>query len=289
MRIKNRLSSYPVLDNFGDDYINSSYTVDYDVYTQFTEIYGLLKFELKNKEIEQLIADKKAKYMVHIECPSTCYRQVYSSFEPEIEFKIQSSLLADTIEMRTFIVLEENINDYYSESFHPDYEGITFNLEAHQIIAIGTAQNYDVQKDDKDLNSLPSIIRIVKLEDKNKGSLSVNTDNNDHIIIAISGDLYDLYGRLGKSLYKDTIFSIVLLPSLIIVLQRMVNAYNQQDESMMSMHWFKVIENLLNTNKYDLSDLSIDNDSLFSVCQSIFADPVFRAFKELETLSERVE
>ena len=59
MRVKNRLSPYPILNDFGDDYIDSSFEVRYEVNTQFTEIYGKLIFELKNDEIKKLIDEKK--------------------------------------------------------------------------------------------------------------------------------------------------------------------------------------------------------------------------------------
>ena len=109
MRIKNRLSPYPILDDFGDDYVDSSFTVEYEVNTQFSEVYGKLSFNLDNEEIQQLIADKKAAYTVHIECPSTCYRTALSSNEPEIEFKLNSTMLSKVIEIRTFIVLTEAV------------------------------------------------------------------------------------------------------------------------------------------------------------------------------------
>lgn len=286
MRIKNRLSPYPMLDDFGDDYVDSSFSVEYDVNTQFSEVYGKLNFNLNNEEIQQLIAEKKAEYVVHIECPATCYRMALSSAESEIEFKINSTNISKLIEIRTFIVLTKPVRGFCSAKFHPDYQGQTFDLEAHQIIAIGTAKNYDVKKDDRDFDSLPSILRIVKLEDKKKGTLSVNTDNDDHIVVGLSEEVYELYARLGKSTFKASAFSLVLLPALVVVLQRMHNS--KDDESVNSMHWYKVIEKLLNNNGYDIEDLSIDNDSLLSVCQSIFADPIARSFKELNEWSERV-
>ena len=149
MRIKNRLSPYPVLDNYGDDYVDSSFEVDYEVDTQFTEVYGKLTFKLVNEEIRRLIAEKKAVYAVHIESPTTCYRKVISSDDVEIEFKLNASQVSKVIEIRTFIVLTQAIKGFYSKNFHPDYQGQTFDLEQHQIIAIGTAKNYDVKKDDR--------------------------------------------------------------------------------------------------------------------------------------------
>ena len=38
MRVKSRLSPYPILDNYGDDYVNSSFDAEYEMTTQFSEI-----------------------------------------------------------------------------------------------------------------------------------------------------------------------------------------------------------------------------------------------------------
>lgn len=286
MRIKNRLSPYPILDNFGDDYIDSSFTADYEVDTQFTEVYGKLIFKLENDEIKSLIEEKKAVYMVHIESSSTCYRKVFLSEDEELEFKINASLVSKVIEIRTFIVLTQAIKGFSSKKFHPDYQGQTFDLEPHQIIAVGTAKDYEIKRDNRDFDSLPSILRIVKLKNKRKGSISVNTDNDEYIVVGLSEDVFELYARLGKSAFKATAFSLVLLPALIVVIQRMCNG--KDDEAINLMHWYKVIEKLLNNNGFQIENLSIENDSLLTVCQSIFADPIERSFKELDTWSERM-
>ncbi len=286
MRIKNRLSPYPILDDYGDDYIDSSFTAEYEVNTQFTEIYGTIKFHLNNTEISKLIEQKKAMYVAHIECPSTCFRDKVCSLEREIDFKLDSTKVSKVLEIRTFIVLTEEIKGFYSTKFHPDYMDQTFDLNAHQILAIGTAMDYNIQHDDKDLESLPSIIKIVKLKDKKKGSFSVNTDNDDYILIGLTDEVYDWYAHLGKSTFKSTSFCLILFPALIIVLQRM--RINKDDSEMSNRHWFIVINNMLNKNGFNLESISIENDSLLSICQSMFADPIARSFKELESCSERM-
>lgn len=287
MRIKNRLNPYPILDNYGDDYIDSSFSVKYHVSIQFSEVYGKLIFLLKNEEIMSLIKQEKAVYVVHVECPSTCYRTVLTSTESEVEFKINISYLSNVIEIRTFIILTDDIDKYFSRKFHPDFQNQCFYLKKNQILAIGTAKNYNVQEDDKKLEALPSILRIVKLEDKKKGTLSVNTDSNDHVIIGLSKDVYDLYARLGKSTFNASSFSLVLLPALIVVLQRM--CIYKEDDSVNSMHWYQVIEQVLNNNGFNIDDLSIENDTLLAICQSVFADPIARSFKELDARSERMQ
>lgn len=286
MRIKSRLSPYPILDNYGDDYVKSSFTAEYEVSTQFSEVYGRIVFKLENEEIKSLIDNKKAEYLVHIECPSTCFRTKISTLEKEVEFKLNSKDLSKIIEIRTFIVLTEDICDFCSKNFHSDYAGQKFNLSAHQIIAIGTAMNYKIENDDKDLDSLPSIFKIVKMKDTKKGSMSVNTDNDDHVIIGLAENVYELYGNLGKTAFKATAFTLVLLPALIIIIQRMHDYRN--DDDFKNRHWFQVINTLLEKNRFKLDDIKLENDSLLSVCQSIFADPISRSFSELESCSERM-
>lgn len=286
MRIKNRLSPYPILDNYGDDYVDSSFTVDYDVMSQFTEVYGELKFNLQNEDIEKLIANGLAEFVAHIECPSTCYRTVVSSSENEMQFRMDCNVLSKVIEIRTFIVLKKDVDNYHSIKFNPDYDGETFNLKAHQIIAIGTAKNFDIEKDDKDLDSLPSIISIVKVTDKKKGAISVNTDGDYKIIVGLDEEIFGLYARLGKTTFKTTCFSVVLLPALLIIIQRMHEFRN--DEEFSSRHWFKVINKILEDNKVYLDDITVVDDSLLNKCQLIFGNPILRCFKELEEVSERL-
>ena len=124
------------------------------------------------------------------------------------------------------------------------------------------------------------------MKDAKKGSLSVNTDNDDHILIGLSKDVYELYGNLGKTTFKSTAFTLLLLPALIIILQRMHDCRN--DEDFNNRHWFQVINKLLKKNSFKLEDIKLENDSLLSVCQSIFADPISRSFSELESCSERM-
>ncbi len=288
MRIKDRLTPYPILDNQGDDYVDSSFDVEYDVRTQFTEVKGKLRFKLKNDDIQRLIDNGSAKFTAHIECPSTCYREIESTFDDEIEFCIDSAKLAKKIEIRTFVVLDKAIDSFNSSKFHPDYEGQSFSLMPHQIIAIGTAVDYSIAKDESDLEELPSVIQIKKLIDKAKGTMTVNTDGDERIIIGLHEEAYELYARLGRTTYRASAFSLVLMPAMIIILQRMHKEIKDGDGEMRNRHWFQVINSLLETNGFNLAKISCDNDSLLKVCQAIFSDPIGRSFKELNSCSERM-
>lgn len=284
MRVKSRLSPYPILDNYGDDYINSSFDVECDMVPRFSKIYGKILFHLKNKEIEELIKNEEAQYIVHVECPSTCYRVKFGSTENKIEFKLSSAKLTKEIKIKTFVVLTKDVDNFKSVDFHPDYSGQAFNLSAHQIIAIGTEIHCYPNKDDRDLKSLSSVLKVQKTDGK-KGSLTVNTDDDEYIIVGLSKEVYDLYARLGKNIYEKTSFSLILFPALIVVLQRM----HENTEDYTSHLWFQVIHSKLKDNKVSLDKIDIGNESLLEICQAIFDDPISNSFKELDSRSEKGE
>jgi len=286
MRLKSKLSPYPILDNFGDDYIDSSFVVEYDVKSQFSEVTGTVKFNLNCKSILSLIKNKQAQYVVHIECPSTCFRTTYVTEENSIDFKLNSKKIAKLIEIRVFVVLTNDVVGYTSDNFHPDYANQSYDLLSHSIVAIGTAMDFDISNDDRDLESLPSVIQIVKQNSNKMGSMTVNTDDDDHILVGLTESVFDAYVNLGKTVFKSTSFSLVLLPALIVVIQRMYAA--RDDVQMTSKHWFVVINSVLEKNGYKLDNLSIDNDTLLAVCQAVFADPIARSFNELDSYSEEV-
>lgn len=284
MKLKNRLTPYPILSQFNDDYINSSFTCEYDVINQFSNVFCKITFDLNNKEIQMLLENHKAVFSVHVECPTTCFRKVYNITEKEIEFKLNHSNVSKTIEIRTFVILTEDIHDFYSPDFHSDYSGDVFDLKSNQVLAIGTAMDFSIQKEDKEFDNLPSIIKISKLTDIKKGAMAVNTDSDKHIIIGLSEEVFDKYAKLGKNIYKSTAFAIVIFPAMLVVLQRMHD--NKDNPDINQNHWFLVIKSILEKNGKSLDSLDINTDNLLVVCQALFADPISSAFDELFRLSE---
>ena len=92
MDIRHKLYPYPVLSEMTDDYVDSYFRFE-DVKAEkgIREIILKIKLNLSNIEIQRLIDEEKAEYVVHIECSSTCYRKIVRSSEADIK-KIDSSV-----------------------------------------------------------------------------------------------------------------------------------------------------------------------------------------------------
>jgi len=280
MKIKNRLSPYPILFDYRDDYIGSSFRAEIEATERFNEVLIQVRFSLQDEVIHRLILENKAAYMVHIECPTLSLRKRYESFDEDFSTLINMSELGNTIEICTFVVVKEELEHYHNPHFHPDYNMISgFNLAKGQLLAIGTSKVFDIEKTGDSLTTLPSILQVVKAGDKQKESITVSTDNNDHISISLREDVFVQYARLGKKKYAKTSLSVVLLPALMVVLQRM----KEQEADLAECKWFGVIEGILEQNGIAVQDLTNDggSTSILSVAQAIFSDPVSRCFIEL--------
>ena len=75
MNITKRLYTYPVLSEERDDYTDSVF--DADVQYKMKGVNNLLfdfDIEMDNKELQKMILEGDAEYVVHIECANTSYR-----------------------------------------------------------------------------------------------------------------------------------------------------------------------------------------------------------------------
>lgn len=91
MDIRHRLYPYPVLSDMTNDYVNSSFGMQLEVSQGMKEICLSIALQLDNKEIEQLIDEGEAEYVIHIECSYTSYRTVIKTDESEIQKESQNT------------------------------------------------------------------------------------------------------------------------------------------------------------------------------------------------------
>ncbi len=283
MRAKNRLSPYPILCDYSDDYQKGSLrTVICSEKDDFGHINVSVEFNLESEYLQSLIDDKKAIFVTHIECPRTCYRKSINSQSFKHEEIIDIADVAFQLEVNTFIIAIEPF-EYSSEAFNDDYTGCSFDINKGNILAIGDAKSI-LLSDNQKLEKVSSIIKIVKVDDAEK-SISVDTDDDNYIKIKLSGKVCDRYIALGSSMLVKTCFSLVLFPALFDVLTRIV-ASDNEGTTFNDKNWYKSLEKLLEAKKIHLGALSLSDNSIMDACQKIFEDPIAKAFDELNKRME---
>lgn len=280
MRPSNRLTPYPVLASYRDDYIDASFTADVDAVQQFGDVRVNVSFRLDEPTLTSLIAEGKAEYAIHIECPSTSYRECVGTTDGLYSVTLDRQKVRDLVEVCTFVVASGHIDSLSSPRFHPDYDGFSFEVDEGGVLAIGDCKQV-VIRNDEDIAQRSSILNVTRAGSGQRDSMAVNTDLSDSVLISLRPDLYELYAQLGGGPDSETILSLVILPALQTVLTRMAESGSEGSDS--EKEWFKSLQEILERNGISIDDLDnySDDMSALSIAQRILSQPLERSLKGL--------
>ena len=185
MDIRYKLYPYPVLISDTDDYVHSSFQFKVDVMKGIRELRLEFLMNLDNDEMNSMIKKGLAEYLIHIECPQTCYRGIVKSNEEDFFKKIPEKNLNGKVSLCAFVVAKTNIESYSNSDFNTDYKGVTFSIDRGSILAIGGQYDLNIVKDTEELAKIPSIFTICKYAADTDESMKIDIDG-DKIAIALS-------------------------------------------------------------------------------------------------------
>lgn len=280
MRPSNRLTPYPVLTPYQNDYIDASFTAEVEAVQQFGDVRVNVAFKLDEPVLADLINRGLAEYAIHIECPSTSHRECVGTADGLYSITLDRQKVRDLIEVCTFIVAKAQISSLTSPRFHPDYSDLTFDIDEGGVLAIGDCKQVAI-KNDEDIAQRSSILNVTKAGSGQRDSMAVNTDLSDNVLISLRPDLYEVYAQLGGGPDSEVILSLVILPALQTVLTRM--AESGEDGTDSDKDWFKSLLEILTRNDISLSDIDnySDDMSALSIAQRILSQPLDRSLKSL--------
>lgn len=130
MRVKPRSYPHPVLSTFGDDIVGSQFQVTVAVTGTKTTYVIDVRAKTSNSELASLIAKGQAQYAVHLECPLTRYRALFSSANEQFSFEVPAADIDGSVEVCSFILATKDLAGYVSKGFHADYKGLSFSVRA---------------------------------------------------------------------------------------------------------------------------------------------------------------
>lgn len=281
MDIRHRLYPYPVLSDMTNDYVNSSFCMQLEVSQGIKEICLLISLQLENKEIEQLIVDGKAEYVIHIECSYTSYRTVIKTDESEIRKRIPEHKLNGKVAVCAFIVAKKEILQYYNSSFNEDYGGMHFSLNRGNIIGIGGQINIEVTKEVEELSKIPSIFTICRCAADIDESMKIDI-TGEKIAITLCNRSFENYKLLsGVPTMLPVLHSMLIVPALIYTFEMLRKEGISEFED---LRWFKSIKRTLNKNNMILNEALLDTIPSFELAQKSLDLPINRAFDALVSM-----
>lgn len=126
MNITKRLYTYPVLSEERDDYTDSVF--DADVQYKMNGVNNLLfdfGIEMDNKELQKMILEGDAEYVVHIECTNTSYRTTIHDISNHVSKEISIGRINGRIEIIVLIVTKKDVNHFVNSNWNEDYRGLS--------------------------------------------------------------------------------------------------------------------------------------------------------------------
>lgn len=218
MDIRYKLYPYPVLSNYSDDYINSSFDSAIEVRREGYNIVISVVSEIKDPELEALIKEGKAAFVYHLECAQTGYRTVISTANTDKLVSISEDKVCGRLQICPFIVACADIPDYVNSCFNEDYRGYKFQIEAGCVMAVGKQVNCDIDKERNDLVSAKSIFVVTKNADTTATEMEVDIGQNK-IVIKLPENDYVHFKNMSKvPTVQQNLNALIIIPALIYVL-----------------------------------------------------------------------
>ncbi|EJT5917557.1 hypothetical protein N2W20_002055 [Clostridium perfringens] len=272
---------HPVLNEFDSGYENAKFKSVVNTKLENGYININVNFILSCGYLESLIKVGLASYAVHLECKSTRFRMIEKSNESLINIDIDSKRVNKEIEVCCLIVANQNIDDFKSDDFIEDFNGVSFQIDRGEILAHDTDKIINIEKSG-DSDKVPSIFAITFEEGKLKTPLNWQASGKK-IIIKISKDNFTRYKQLAKiENFRPALANILIIPVLTDIISVIkedsedgVYSLSSEDEC------YKVIEDKLVALGYE-SPTKLKSETSVSVAYQLLGNLLDNSLIALE-------
>ena len=282
MEIKYKLYPYPVLSGYSDDYKDGQFDVSIDISRDGYDLKISFQAALTCQSLLDLIQNEKAKYVYHLECAQTGFRTVSQTNKVTETYILSSKQVNGKLQICPFVAAIQDITGYSSADFHNDYSGISFDIEAGCVLAVGKMVTVDISKDIDDLANTPSIFSITRNADAACKQMLVDYSGRK-ILIKLPLDDYYSYKQLGNMPQAQSILnSLTVIPALTYVLEELrAQSIDERSENS-DMLWYRTLSKALLTQfGCDIESENYNSQNFMELAQKLINNPISDAFKML--------
>jgi hypothetical protein len=289
MNITNRLFTYPVLSDEKDDYKESLFNVDFVQAMQgVNSLIMIFDIAMNCPELEQLILNGQAEYVIHLECSTTAYREVLRSVSKHIEHTIPIGRVNGSFDAVAFVILKKNVSNFSCTDWVDDYSGITFNLFAGSILAYQNLQSLDITKDYEEFTNAGSIFSIYKRITEDDRPAEINLDSSK-IRIGLGTKDYDIYAIYAAKTELQALFhSMLVLPALVYVFEELKQEGGE--ETYHNKEWFIALEKAYSKRGIVFMEEVLNAEKTsYQLAQEAMELPLSKAFDQIPVFFDTTE
>lgn len=289
MRITNRRFVYPVLSEEKDDYEKSIFNVEFEHKMEGVNSLKMsFSIAMNCLELEQLISNGYAEYVIHLECSNTAYREIITGISKHCEHVIPIERVNGTLEVVAFIILKKPLNSFSCSDWNEDYNGMSFNLLQGSILAYQNLSELDITKDFEEFTNANSIFRVYRRVTDEDKPADINLESSK-IKIGLGSSDYDTYTLYSqKSELQHIINSMLILPVLVYVFEELkqeggYDAYHHRE-------WYIALDKAYSKRGIVFMDELMNTDKTsFQLAQEAMELPLSKAFEQIPFLYDLSE
>lgn len=277
MKIKQKHYPYPVLNFFDKtpEEINFSCTLDLEEIAELDMVKFKVVYSLNNKVLETLIEQNKATLGLHLECPSTMKRILLKTNSYKDEFEVPLKDLNKTIDVNFFILASDDIKNYENIEVDPYSEGLSFEVNKGDILAIGLPETLEIEKEP--LVETNSIFELVPTDKSDAKPIEVDL-SSDKIRIHLPKRDFELMNQIhSETFYRadSLLVAIYYTPAIVEALYMIKNMYDERDEDQIDIIrdniWYRSLKARLYHINLNIEELPSNN--LLGIAHQMLDNP----------------
>ena len=231
---------YPVIRAYVEDYRHTVFKGEMTVNLQPDGYLVRTNFEVQNKGITDLISEGKLTYAIEVQSPATWYRRLFQIKENN-PIRLDPAFLHERVELTPCIVATSQVPGFTNEDFEDEYQGISYDINAGDVVAIGEIRSFDALYQNDVIKNGSSIVSITGSD----SAKEISCDFMGSIIeIVLPADQYKDYMECGylKAKYK-TLNAVLTIPTLVEAIGIISNDEKDpnQTSGFESKAWYKTI------------------------------------------------
>lgn len=243
-----RAYPHPVLRPGSEDYQRAEFEVEIELtrIPKTTVIRVQATAQLSDHDLQRMVKSGKAAYVVLVRAIQTQFRRAFRSGTPTITHQFENGEVAGRVEISPLLVCATKVNQFRVAQWHSDYEGMAFDLEPGDVLAIDETKEYWVDMEEEVPAS--SIIRLDRSEEVSKGSWQCRL-GEQKVVIEMSPTDYEQFRKLRDrvNLTSDAVYLMnsIYLPALTKILMEA----DKDPESFSDFRWYRSLDTQLEANR----------------------------------------
>lgn len=280
-----RLYTYPVLAAERDDYRTCTFAAEMNYFGDAAGNLVLnVDFQMDCAEILQLIAHGDAQYILHAECPTTLYREIFCSTSQKFSCTIPNSRIKTHLDCMALIVLTRDVKNFSCGDWNEDFARLTFDLQRGNVLTYRRFEPLPIDDDPNIFKNVASIFSVYRCT-VDAAPFEIELAANK-IKIGLSAKDYLIYRRYcSRPDLQPLLNAMIIFPALVYVFEDL--KADTDFEAYGGTAWFKSLTVAYRRLKINFTEHILrEENSSIKLAQEVMNLPVTKALEGLSLICD---